>query len=82
MEETIEKNKSPYDKEKPSSPVREEINLNLIKAKSIKESSPISEEPVKTLDSLFRKTSTKPHIYYLPLTEQEVAEKKKRNIKK
>jgi hypothetical protein len=33
------------------------------------------EEPVKTLDSLFRKTETKPHIYYLPLSEQEVQEK-------
>lgn len=30
------------------------------------------EEPIKTLDSLFKKTLTKPHIYYLPLTEEEV----------
>lgn len=29
-------------------------------------------ESVKTLDTLFRKTSTKPNVYYLPLTEEEV----------
>jgi len=28
--------------------------------------------PEKTLDTLFRKTNTKPNIYYLPLTEEEV----------
>ncbi len=38
----------------------------------------VNEEPIKTLDSLFKKTETKPHIYYLPLTEEEVQEKKMR----
>lgn len=33
------------------------------------------EPPVPTLDDLFRKTKTKPHIYYLPLTDEQVAEK-------
>jgi hypothetical protein len=28
-----------------------------------------------TLDDLFKKTRAKPHIYYLPLTEKDVAEK-------
>lgn len=35
------------------------------------------QQPIKTLDDLFRKTETKPHIYYLPLTEEQVAAKKK-----
>jgi len=29
-------------------------------------------ETVKTLDTLFKKTNTKPNIYYLPLSEEEV----------
>ena len=29
----------------------------------------------QTLDDLFKKTQAKPHIYYLPLTEQDVAAK-------
>ena len=37
------------------------------------EHSNIVEEPIKTLDSLFKKTLTKPHIYYLPLTDEEVS---------
>lgn len=32
-------------------------------------------ERTPTLDDLFRKTRSKPHIYYLPLTAQEVADK-------
>ena len=43
-------------------------------------------EIVKTVDMLFKKTVTKPVIYYLPLTEEEVNKifnirykKKKRN---
>jgi hypothetical protein len=31
------------------------------------------EEPIKTLDNLFKKTETKPHLYYLPLTDEEVS---------
>jgi len=43
----------------------------------------IPEEPIKTLDNLFKKTLTKPHIYYLPLSDEEVQEKKnKLNLKK
>jgi hypothetical protein len=34
------------------------------------------EDTVKTLDSLFKKTETKPHLYYLPLSEEEVQDKK------
>ena len=30
------------------------------------------DEPIKTLDSLFKKTVTKPYIYYLPLSDDEV----------
>jgi hypothetical protein len=36
------------------------------------------EEPVKTLDSLFKKTQTKPHIYFLPLSEEEVQERRQK----
>lgn len=32
------------------------------------------EEPL-TLDDLFRKTETKPALYWLPLTEQQAAER-------
>lgn len=31
-----------------------------------------------TLDDLFRKTEAKPHLYYLPLTDEQVAAKKQR----
>jgi len=47
-------------------------NTNNLKSTDIQ----TQEEPVKTLDTLFRKTETKPHIYYLPLSEQEVQEKR------
>ena len=33
------------------------------------------EPQVLTLDDLFRKTKAKPHIYYLPLTEEQVSQK-------
>lgn len=33
------------------------------------------EQPVHTLDDLFKKTRTSPRIYYLPLSEEEVAAK-------
>lgn len=29
-------------------------------------------ETVKTLDTLFKKTNSRPNIYYLPLSEEEV----------
>ena len=32
-------------------------------------------ERLKSIDQLFKKTKTKPHIYYLPLSEDEVNEK-------
>lgn len=37
-----------------------------------------AEEEVVTLDDLFRKTKAKPHLYYLPLTDEQVAEKQAR----
>merc|ERR1711915_576143 len=33
------------------------------------------EQPVVTLDDLFKKTRTSPRIYYLPLSEEQVAAK-------
>ncbi len=64
----IEKNISPYalslDKERDKS--------NLLKNSKEKVEEVVVEEPIKTLDNLFKKTSTKPHIYYLPLSEDEV----------
>jgi apoptotic chromatin condensation inducer in the nucleus len=33
------------------------------------------EPPVVTLDDLFKKTQSSPRIYYLPLSEEEVAAK-------
>lgn len=52
-------------------------NLLNIKVKESEDLNKI-EEPVKTLDNLFKKTETKPHIYYLPLSEEEVQKKKMR----
>lgn len=34
--------------------------------------------PIVTLDDLFRKTKTTPRIYYLPLSDEQVAAKKKK----
>jgi len=42
-------------------------------SKSQKEA--VTVEASKTLDALFRKTNTKPALYYLPLSEEEVARK-------
>jgi hypothetical protein len=82
LDKTMELNKSPYEKES-QSPKKEEININLIKAKfsareakENKNTDKIHGEQFKTLEILFKKTTTKPHIYYLPLTEQEVIAKK------
>jgi hypothetical protein len=79
LDKTMEVNKSPYEKEF-QKPKKEEININLIKAKfsnkEAKENKNSEGEQGKTLESLFKKTTTKPHIYYLPLTEQEVIDKK------
>jgi hypothetical protein len=79
LDKIMEVNKSPYEKEF-QPPKKEEINMNLIKAKfseeAVKENKNSLVEQVKTLESLFKKTITKPHIYYLPLTEQEVIDKK------
>eukprot|EP00249_Psilotum_nudum_P024233 c29128_g2_i1 orf=285-2702(-) len=33
------------------------------------------EPPILTLDDIFKKTKAKPHIYYLPLTEEEIVAK-------
>lgn len=33
----------------------------------------------KTLEDLFRKTTTKPWLFWLPLTEEQIAEKAKRD---
>ncbi len=36
----------------------------------------VQEAPPPTLDDLFRKTSTKPCLYWLPLTEEQAIERK------
>jgi hypothetical protein len=36
-----------------------------------------SQQKVNPLDTLFRKTKTKPHLYWLPLTDEQVAAKQK-----
>ena len=36
----------------------------------------VQEAPPPTLDDLFRKTSTKPCLYWIPLTENQAAEQK------
>jgi hypothetical protein len=50
---------------------------NLINGQQVNKS-----ENIKSLEELFKKTVTKPHIYYLPLTDIEVIEKKNRNLVK
>jgi hypothetical protein len=47
------------------------------------ETSVNAKENMPTLDDLFKKTKTKPHIYFLPLSDQEVQQKRlKMNINK
>jgi apoptotic chromatin condensation inducer in the nucleus len=41
-----------------------------------KKSAPPPPEPMPTLDDLFRKTKAKPPLYWLPLTEAQIEEKK------
>ena len=55
------------------------LNLNYNNSKNINyqgnavaNNNASDKETVKTLDTLFRKTNTKPNIYYLPLNEEEV----------
>lgn len=38
----------------------------------------VQEAPPPTLDDLFRKTSTKPCLYWIPLTDEQAAERKLR----
>jgi hypothetical protein len=45
---------------------------------SIRNTHIFSEKP-NQLDLLFRKTKTKPHLYWLPLTDEQVAAKQKTN---
>jgi hypothetical protein len=86
LDETLEKNKSNLDKEKSNiqnEGLRPDDQTNILNADTKGSScSQVEEEPVKTLDSLFKKTMTKPHIYFLPLTEEEVEEKRNRMKKK
>jgi len=55
-------------------------------AKSNTKVAPKESRPTKALDELFRRTKAKPAIYWLPLTEEEIAKKgkeiKKRNDQK
>jgi apoptotic chromatin condensation inducer in the nucleus len=80
IQQAMEKNKSPY------FPSNEKDKLATLKTQ-LKPNENVTntntatnyqteEEPVKTLDSLFKKTQTKPHIYYLPLSEEEIQEKR------
>lgn len=86
MNETLEKNKSNIDKDKLNSQnegLRPEEQIIIINSENkLTQSFQVEEEPEKTLDSLFKKTFTKPHIYYLPLTEEEVEEKRNKIKKK
>ena len=36
----------------------------------------VAEAPPPTLDDLFQKTTTKPHLYWLPLTEAQATKRK------
>ncbi|CAL8462331.1 g1864 [Coccomyxa elongata] len=40
---------------------------------------PMEEDQPKTLEDLFRKTTTKPWLYWLPLTKEQIAEKAKKD---
>ena len=64
----MDNNNSPY----AISLERERQKNNLSKSLRDNRTDENKEEPIKTLDILFKKTSTKPHIYYLPLSEEEV----------
>ncbi len=64
----MENNNSPY----AISLEKERQKNNLSKSLRDNKTDENKEEPIKTLDNLFKKTFTKPHIYYLPLSEEEV----------
>ena len=36
----------------------------------------VQEAPPPTLDDLFKKTITKPYLYWMPLTEEQAADRK------
>ena len=36
----------------------------------------VQEAPPPTLDDLFKKTMTKPYLYWMPLTEEQAADRK------
>ncbi len=36
----------------------------------------VQEAPLPTLDDLFKKTVTKPYLYWMPLTEEQAADRK------
>jgi RNSP1-SAP18 binding (RSB) motif len=38
----------------------------------------VQEPEVKTLEELFRRTKAKPYLYWLPLTDEQLAAKKRR----
>lgn len=85
IQQAMEKNQSPYIEKdkllllktqiKPNEPITTNTNTDTNTSKT-NINNIIEEEPVKTLDNLFKKTKTKPHVYYLPLTEEEVQEKR------
>jgi apoptotic chromatin condensation inducer in the nucleus len=50
------------------------------KRRAVQQQQPEPEQPL-TLDDLFRKTTTKPQLYYLPLSDVQVAAKKQRQSK-
>jgi len=59
-----------------TTPKKEVQRPQLVKRETPKK--PVQEE--KTLDNLFQKTSATPALYYLPLSEEEVQEKRKRKL--
>lgn len=74
----IEHNKSLYE-----SALEKQNIQKLVKEPKISENGNgkkaiVSDEPSNALDNLFRKTKTKPTIYFLPLSEEEVEQKRKK----
>jgi hypothetical protein len=67
LDETLEKNKSNLEKDKlnlQNEGIRNDEQIISINSENkVTQSTHNEEEPVKTLDSLFKKTTSKPHIY-------------------
>lgn len=71
QQQKAEKEEQPAEKKQKKKEEEEEEMDTTTKQKKVAEKK--KEEETRTLDELFRKTTSKPHVYFLPLTEEQAA---------